>query len=114
MPDIEHLIKIHVSTERVHQALTTAGGICNGWTRHADLDSKIGGTGEFRFYESQRANKVRVEERKPPVHVVWKTISSFRPKWDGTTITFALRAEGSDTVLSFAHRGFVQGDEVYG
>jgi uncharacterized protein YndB with AHSA1/START domain len=55
MPDMMHLVKIHASPERVYQALTTTEGIRNWWTRDADLDSKIGGTGEFRFcYEGQR------------------------------------------------------------
>jgi uncharacterized protein YndB with AHSA1/START domain len=43
MPDIMHLIKIHASPERIYQALTTAEGIRNWWTRDAVLDSKIGG-----------------------------------------------------------------------
>jgi uncharacterized protein YndB with AHSA1/START domain len=113
MPDIIHLINIRVSPEKVYQALTTAQGVRSWWTRDADLDSKIGGTGEFRFYERQPATKVRVEELKPPVRVGWKTISSFRPEWDGTTITFDLRAKGPETMLSFAHRGFKEADDVY-
>lgn len=44
----------------------------------------------------------------------WKTISANAPRgWDGTTITFDLRGEGGDTVLSFAHRGFEHADEGY-
>lgn len=114
MPDIMHLIKIRVSPERIYQALTTAEGIRNWWTRDADLDSQIGGTGEFRFsYKGTVVTKVRVEELKPPTRVVWKTISSFRPEWSGTTITFDLRSEGNDTILSFAHRGFEEADEIY-
>jgi len=112
MPDIMHLIKIHASPEQVYQVLTTAEGIRNWWTRDAVLESKIGGTGELGFYE-HRVTKIRVDELKAPVRVGWKTISSFRPEWDGTTITFDLRAEGSDTVLSFAHCGFEKADEVY-
>ena len=42
MPDIMHLIKIRVSPERVYQAITTAEGIRNWWTRDAVLDSRIG------------------------------------------------------------------------
>jgi len=113
MPDIMHLVKIHASPERVYQALTTAEGIRNWWTRDAVLDSKIGGTGEFGFFERRIVTKMEVDEFKPPVRVGWKTISSAAPGWDGTTITFDLRAEGSDTVLSFAHRGFKQADEGY-
>jgi len=48
MPDIMHLITIRASPERVYQALTTADD-GNWWTRDADLDAQIGGTGEFRF-----------------------------------------------------------------
>jgi uncharacterized protein YndB with AHSA1/START domain len=113
MPDIMHLVRIHASPERVYRALTTAEGIRNWWTRDADLESKIGGTGEFRFYEGRSVTRMRVAELRSPVHVGWTTISSFRPEWDGTTITFDLRAEGSDTVLAFAHRGFKQADDIY-
>jgi uncharacterized protein YndB with AHSA1/START domain len=113
MPDIMHLIKIKVLPKQVYQALTTAEGIRNWWTRDADLDSKIGGTGEFRFYEGQRVTKVRVDELKPPVHVGWATISSFHLEWNGTRITFDLRAEGSNTVLAFAHRGFKEAGDIY-
>ena len=81
---------------------------------HADLDAKIGGTGEFRFYAGKGVTSVRLDELEPPVRVGWKTISANAPGgWEGTTITFDLRAEGGDTVLSFAHRGFAQADEGY-
>src|SRR5437016_2730518 len=43
---------------------------------------------------------MRVDELKPPVRVGWKTISSFRPEWDDTTITFDLRAGGGTTRCS--------------
>lgn len=76
MPDIMHLIRIQASPERVYQALTTAEGIRNWWTRDAVLDSKIGGTGEFGFHERRVVTKIRVDELKPPVRVGWKTIFS--------------------------------------
>lgn len=114
MPDIMHLIKINASPERVYEALTTAEGISNWWTRDAVLDSKIGGTGELVSMNARPVTKVSVDELKPPVHVGWKTISSNAPGgWEGTTMTFDLRAEGSATVLSFAHRGFEHADEGY-
>jgi activator of HSP90 ATPase len=91
-----------------------AEGIRNWGTRDAVLDSRNGGTGEFRFYEGKGVTKVRVDDLKSQVRVDWKTISANAPGgWDGTTITFDLRGEGSDTVLSFAHRGFEHADEGY-
>jgi uncharacterized protein YndB with AHSA1/START domain len=114
MPDIMHLIRIHAPPERVYQALTTVEGVRRWWTLDADLDSRVGGAGEFRFYEGKGVTKVRIEELRPPGRVRWKTISANAPGgWEGTTITFDLRAEGSDTVLSFAHCGFAQANEGY-
>jgi uncharacterized protein YndB with AHSA1/START domain len=114
MPDILHLITIHATPERVYQALTTEEAIRNWWTRDAVLEAKIGGTGEFGFNDHRVVTKIRVDELKPPVRVGWTTTSSSSPGgWDGTTITFDLRAEGSDTALAFAHRGFAQANEGY-
>jgi uncharacterized protein YndB with AHSA1/START domain len=113
MPDILHLLQINTSPERVYQALTTAEGIRNWWTRDAALDSKVGGTGEFGFYEHRFVIKARVDDLTSPAHVGWKKISSTHGAFDGTTIAFDLRPEGSGTVLSFAHRGFPQADDNY-
>ena len=114
MPDILHLLTIHASPERVYQALATAEGIRNWWTREAELDPKLGGTGEFRFYEGKGVTKVRVDALEPPVRLGWTVIAANAPGgWAGTKITFDLAAKGSDTVLSFAHRGFKQADEGY-
>ena len=111
---IMHLTTIHASPERVYEALTTAEGIRAWWTRDTSLDSKVGGTGEFGFYERQVLTKVRLTALDPPRHVAWQTTSSNAPGgWEGTTITFDLQAEGDNTVVSFAHRGFKEANEGY-
>lgn len=107
-----HFIKIRVSPERIHTALTTADGIRNWWTRDADLDPYVGGTGEFRFHEGKSVIRVRIGELQP-LFVRWKTLSAFRPEWEGTIIAFELRAEEGGTTLLFAHRGFAEYTEVY-
>jgi hypothetical protein len=33
--------------------------------------------------------------------------------WDGKEVEFALRPNGDDTVLAFAHRGFKQANDKY-
>jgi uncharacterized protein YndB with AHSA1/START domain len=114
MPDILHLIKISSTPERVYHALTTPEGVREWWTRDADLDSMAGGMGEFRFYKGHGVTKVRIDELKPPARVAWMVLSANAPGgWNGTTITFDLRAEGGATVLLFAHRGFEQANEGY-
>jgi uncharacterized protein YndB with AHSA1/START domain len=114
MPDIMHLLEIQTTAEWLYQALTSAEGIRHWWTRDADLDSWVGGFGEFRFYyEGAVVTRVRIEELHPDRRVVWETVSSFRPEWVGTRIEFDLRPSPNSMVLAFAHRGFQHADDVF-
>jgi uncharacterized protein YndB with AHSA1/START domain len=79
MPDSMHCIRIHASAERVYHALTTTEGIRNWWTRDAQLDSRIGGIGEFRFYQGEGTTTVRVDQLEPTARVSWTTISANAP-----------------------------------
>jgi hypothetical protein len=49
MQDIMHLIKIHAPSERVYEAITTADGIRQWWTRDVAIELKVGAAGEFGF-----------------------------------------------------------------
>ncbi len=113
MADILHLIKIHAPREKVYQTIATAEGIRNWWTRDADLDAKVGGSGEFRFAAGKRITKVRIEELKPSSRVVWETLSAPIPTWAGTRIKFELRADDAGTLLAFAHCSFPQADDMF-
>ncbi len=114
MPDITQTIAVAAPAERVYAALATADGIRGWWTRDADLDSKVGGKGEFRFNECRTITTVRIDELEPSARVAWTTIASNAPGgWAGTTITFDLRAESGQTLLALAHRGFARADEGY-
>jgi uncharacterized protein YndB with AHSA1/START domain len=115
MADIMHFIKIKAAPERVYQAISTSEGIRKWWTRDADLDGAVGGTGEFRFlnYGPGFVTRVRIDELTRPTRAVWSVLESFRQEWGGTTISFDLSADGSGTILLFAHRGFVEADDRY-
>jgi uncharacterized protein YndB with AHSA1/START domain len=110
MQDIMHLIKIHASAERVYEAITTADGIREWWTRDAAIEPKVGAAGEFGFYGKRFVAKVTVEELNPVTHVRWKVINS---AWQADDIEFDLKSDGNDTTLLFAHRGFPRADEKY-
>ena len=101
------------SPARVFDALATADGVRSWWTRDADLDAWLGGTGEFRFYDGGQVTKVEVIEIKRSERIGWKVLASFRSEWEGTTITFDLRAAEGRTVLRFGHRGFPRPDDDY-
>jgi len=113
MPDIMHYLGIHAAQQRVFHALTSIEGIRNWWTRDAVLDAEVGGSGEFAFYDRKSITRVRIEELNPPLRVRWQVVSAIAGGWTGTTITFELRAEGENTVLLFAQRGFVEADDWY-
>ena len=107
---IMHLIKIHASPERVYEAITTADGIRQWWTRDATIEPKVGAAGEFGFYGKRFVAKVTVEELDLVTRVRWKVANS---AWPGNDIEFNLKADGNDTTLLFAHRGFPRPDEGF-
>ena len=109
MPEIMHLIKIRAAQDSVYQAVSTAEGIRNWWTRDAALDPNVGGAGEFGFYGHRMVIKVEVAELTAPGHVAWHVISSTGGAFDDTTISFDLSSEDGVTSLLFAHRGFEAG-----
>ena len=111
MPEIMHLIKIRATQDKVYQAVSTAEGIRNWWTRDAVLDPKVGGSGEFGFYGHRMVIKVKIAELTPPAHVAWEDISSTGGGFDGTTISFDLKSDAGITELLFTHRGFKMGSD---
>ena len=111
MHDIMHLFKIHASSETVYQAITTADGIRQWWTRDTAIEPKVGAVGEFGFYGKRFVAKVTVEELNPVTRVRWKVANS---AWQAANdIEFNLKADGNDTILLFAHRGFPRADEGF-
>ena len=106
MPEILHLIKVRAAQDRVYQAVSTAQGIREWWTRDAALDSKVGGNGEFGFYGHRMVIKVKVAELTPPRYVAWGPVSSTGGSFDCTTISFGLKSEDGVTSVLFSHRGF--------
>ncbi len=110
MHDIMHLIKIHASPERIFEAIATADGIRQWWTRDATIEAKLSGAGEFGFYGKRFVAKVTVAELNPARSLRWKVVNA---AWDGIDIAFDLKADGNDTILVFAHRGFARADEGY-
>jgi hypothetical protein len=94
LQDIMHLIKIHAPSERVYEAITTAAGIRQWWTRDVAIEPKVGAAGEFGFN-----GKRFVEELNPVTRVRWKVPNS---AWQGNDIEFDLKTDGNDTTLIFA------------
>ncbi len=110
MHDVMHLLKIHAPAERVYHAITTANGLRQWWTRDAAIEPERGAAGEFGFYGRRFVAKLTVEELHPATRVRWKVTNA---AWPADDITFDLKADGNDTTLLFAHRGFPLADERF-
>jgi len=110
MPDIMHTLKINASPDRVYQAIATADGIRNWWTRDAALDAAVGGIGEFGFYGRRFVAKVVIDALEPQARVRWRITNS---AWPGDVVEFGLKPESNHTRLAFAHHGFAEADQKY-
>lgn len=110
MPEIMHGLKINAPAEKIYQAITTADGIRHWWTSDAELEAKLGGTGEFGFFGRRLVAKVKIAALTPPTQVKWQVTNA---AWPGDAIEFDLRQEQTFTRLHFAHRGFAQADQRY-
>jgi uncharacterized protein YndB with AHSA1/START domain len=110
MPDIMHTLKIKTPPDRVYQAITTAEGIRNWWTRDASFDPAVGGLAEFGFYGRRFVVKAVIDELEPHLHVKWRLTNS---AWPGDIVEFDLKPEANHTRLVFAHRGFAEADQRY-
>ena len=110
MHTVMHLVKIHAAPAAVYQAITTSRGIRQWWTRDATIAQEVGGAGEFGFNGKRLVAKVSIEALDPAVGTRWKVVNA---AWPGDDIEFKLKADGNDTVLLFAHRGFPNADEAF-
>lgn len=107
MPDIMHIVEIEAPPERVFEALTRVEDIRQWWTREADLDPRVDGSGELRFYDGRDVTQFQIKALERPLRLVWAITASNAPGgWGKTTITFGLERKGACTTLRFAHRGF--------
>lgn len=113
MNDILHLLKINAPHSAVYTAIATPEGIRNWFSRDADMDPRVGGSGEIRFANGQRVIRMEIAALKPDERVVWNVLSAAMPNWSDTTVEFELTVEGGGTMLHFAQRGFAGTDDFF-
>jgi uncharacterized protein YndB with AHSA1/START domain len=110
MPDILHRLRILASRERVFEAISTAEGIRQWWTRDAEMEAKLGGKGMLGFYGRRFQPRLKVTAMSPPAQLEWEVLDG---AWPGKAIAFDLKPDPGGTALAFAHRGFPDADERF-
>jgi len=106
MPDIRHRVVVSAPLRPVYEAVATAEGISDWWTRDGVRgESKEGSRLQFFFGRPEPAAVMEVARLDPDGHVGWKCVEG-ADEWVGTTLSFDLRAVGDDTAVLFTHAGW--------
>lgn len=105
MAEIRHRVGINAPIEDVYEAVATADGTAQWWTRSVEGDDKVGGELSFRFGRPEPSAVMRLEELTPPRRVVWRCVKG-PDEWQDSMITFDLYANGDETVVVFTHAGW--------
>ena len=103
MPDIRHRVVISAPLESVYEAVATASGVSEWWTRDGVRgESNEGSRLQFFFGQPEPAAVMEVTRLDPEGHVRWTCVEG-ADEWVGTTIAFDLTRQGDDTVVLFTH-----------
>lgn len=107
--DYELELDIAAPPAAVREAVGTAAGVRQWWTRRVEGTDGLGGTMRLRFGETGWTD-LRID-RLEPGEVEWtctgQEIAQFEPsdEWVGTRISFAIRPGEEGTHLAFTHHG---------
>jgi uncharacterized protein YndB with AHSA1/START domain len=105
MPEILDRIGVNAPIGKVYEMLTTPEGISSWWTRKVAGAARVGSELEMRFKGDTLTMKFSIEELRADTLVKWRVLEG--PKeWIGSTIQFALSANGDETVVLFSHLGW--------
>ena len=105
MSDIRHRLGIFASQGEVHHAIATTEGVASWWNRTTAGDATEGGKLELTFREPDRLVLEVLEAT--PERIEWRCLEG-PEEWLPTSFTFELAAQGDETVLLFAHGGWLE------
>ena|SRR5579859_5585841 len=103
MPDIRHRVVISAPLDRVYEAVATADGISDWWTRDGVRgQSSEGSQLQFFFNHPEPSAVMEVTALDPGGQVSWSCVGG-ADEWIGTHISFDLTAADGETVVLFTH-----------
>jgi uncharacterized protein YndB with AHSA1/START domain len=101
--DIRHRVVISAPLASVYEAVATAEGISEWWTRDGVRgESSEGSRLQFFFGQPQPAAVMDVTRLDPGGHVGWTCVEG-ADEWVGTTLAFDLAGQDDETVVLFTH-----------
>lgn len=106
MPSILHQLTIHVSPDKVYEALTDKDKIAQWWIKDNSMQAVEGTTGEFKLQDGTVVFKMEVVKLMPDNDVHWKPKEG-PAEWENTSISWQLNKAENGTEVRFIHRGWV-------
>jgi uncharacterized protein YndB with AHSA1/START domain len=106
MPDIRHRVVISAPLDLVYQAVATADGISDWWTRDGVRgQAREGSQLQFFFNQPEPSAVMEVTALDPGGEVSWNCVGG-ADEWIGTRVTFDLKPADGETVVLFTHAGW--------
>jgi hypothetical protein len=101
MADIRHRIQIAATQEDVYRLTATAEGFRAWWAADTiRTEDAI----ELGFFKRATVYRLKPVETNVPLKAEW--ICETGDEWGGTHLMFDVKAQGSGSVLQFAHAGW--------
>ena len=112
MATIQHQIFVRAKPMSIFAAVGHEDGLRAWWTSDADVDEAEGGNAEFRFLGGKVTFRMTITKLVPYELVEWQCHGN-DPDWQGTTLTWRIRADGEGTTLQFDHANWREADEHF-
>lgn len=111
MVNIIHRVGIKASIQKVYEALSTANGISNWWTKNTAGLSDVGKNLEVYFHSPDGtvmgSMTIEVLDLQTNKRVHWK-LADGPKEWIGTEVIFDIHQEEQFTIVLFQHRNWTE------
>ena len=108
MNSIKQEVRINASAEQAYQALTRQSGYRSWWNAAGEVPETVGGEAKLHFVQDGQPIEMqfRIDEMKEGEVVRWTCVGHSMPSWVGTTLTWRLKGQGVEVLVSFEHAGW--------
>lgn len=112
MADINHILYIDSSFDKVFEMISTIDGLKQWWTPDVKGSEKVGELIIFGFGDEGSAT-FKIEENMPPELLKWKYQGKETDQWFDTEIVFLLSASNDNVKLSFHHKNYKEENDFF-
>ena len=111
MPDIQHLVFIKSTPEKIYTAITTQQGIASWWSVNNNANPETGSVYRISF-GGDYYKEIKVIEQIPGKRVVWDILYA-HPEWLNTKVTFDIKMGKERVELRFSHCGWREYTDMF-